>query len=317
MKLLNNLQLGFWSLLGCLALTFLAPSVQAKASANRMTANCSWDRPGQNPFMGDIPNALDRYPDLAPDVRERLRARMTKRDYDDIVTIRRDAIVGRGDQHQYEPAIRDMHFGQDSVCASVSRTGWTDDMQERGLVYCDEAECILVPTVCRNVSRITRRPQNVVGLSPEEPFAFAPPGAGVAPPTDASTDSLSGAPPTDALEGPLGATPFNATPLAGIPGVGTEGDDTPIDIAPGAGAPNTFAPSTPYATVPGGGLLPAALGPTLIPAITAPVPELQTWLSMGTGLLGMALLSGLRRHRRSLSTRSQLHHKQQGKTESQ
>jgi len=42
-------------------------------------------------------------------------------------------------------------------------------MQERGLVYCDSGQCILVPTVCRNVSRITR-----AGVSPDHAEAPAP-----------------------------------------------------------------------------------------------------------------------------------------------
>ena len=114
---------------------------------------CTWDKPGQNPFVGDVAAAVDRYTDIAPDVRERLRARMVRRAYDDIVTIRRDSIAGRG---RYDSAIRDMHFGARQLCHSVSRSGWRSDMQERGLVYCDSGQCILVPTVCRNVSRIAR-----------------------------------------------------------------------------------------------------------------------------------------------------------------
>ena len=74
---------------------------------------------------------------------------MDRRDYDDLVVIRRDSITGNAD---YRPTIRDMHFGTRAVCRSVTRTSWTASMQERGLVYCDSGNCILVPTVCRNVS---------------------------------------------------------------------------------------------------------------------------------------------------------------------
>ena len=142
-----------------LSLAAFAPgAVAARASAalpagNDAVDNCTWDRPGHNPFMGDVVAAVDRYTDIAPDVRERLRARMVRRDYDDIVTIRRDSIAGKG---RYDSAIRDMHFGARQLCHSVSRSGWRADTQERGLVYCDSGQCILVPTVCRNVSRIAR-----------------------------------------------------------------------------------------------------------------------------------------------------------------
>ena len=123
---------------------------------------CSWDRPGHNPFMGDVVAAVDRYPDIPAATRAKLKARMAARQYDEIATIRRDSIDGRA---RYAPEIRDMHFGQGQVCGTVTRARWTPQMQERGLVYCEDGQCILVPTVCRNVSRIQR-------LSP--PTAAAP-----------------------------------------------------------------------------------------------------------------------------------------------
>ena len=147
-----------------LAAWSLAFQAQAAAplAAGRV-ASCSWDRPGHNPFMGDVVASLDRYGDLPADVRERLKRRMAARDYDDLVTIRRDAIEGK---HYYEPRITEMHFGEGRVCNDVTRERWTAAMEERGLVYCDSGQCILVPTVCRNVSRIARRPTAVAATLP-------------------------------------------------------------------------------------------------------------------------------------------------------
>jgi hypothetical protein len=116
-------------------------------------APCRWDRPGADPFMGDVPAAVDRYADIPADVRATLRDRMQRHQYDDIVDIRRDSIAGA---HRYDATIRDMHFGQGRVCASITRQRWLDDTHERGLVYCESGHCVMVPTVCRNVSRITR-----------------------------------------------------------------------------------------------------------------------------------------------------------------
>ena len=115
---------------------------------------CSWDRPGVNPFMGDVVAAVDRYSDIPAEVRKKLKERVAKRAYDEMATIERDAIVGKA---TYEPAIRDMHFGAGQVCRTVTRKNWTEKMQERGLVYCESGHCLIVPTVCRNVSRITRK----------------------------------------------------------------------------------------------------------------------------------------------------------------
>ena len=138
---------------------------------------CSWDQPGHNPFMGDVVAAVDHYPDIPIEVRARLRQRMAQRDYDDVVSIRRDSLAGK---RSYDPVIRDMHFGIDRVCAQVSRQKWAAQQQERGLVYCEGSECILVPTVCRNVSRITRLEPLAASVAPPlgSELLFDAPGAG-------------------------------------------------------------------------------------------------------------------------------------------
>lgn len=114
-------------------------------------AACDWNAPGHNPFMGDVAAAVDAYQDMPAATRARLRQRMAERAYDDVVRIRRDSIEGR---RTYRSDIRDMHFGSGQRCATVDRSRWTAQAEERGLVYCEDGHCVLVPTVCRNVSRI-------------------------------------------------------------------------------------------------------------------------------------------------------------------
>ena len=53
---------------------------------------------------------------------------MAARQYDEIVDIHRDSIVGR---YEYGSEIRDMHFGAGSVCRTVTRTKWTAQTLER------------------------------------------------------------------------------------------------------------------------------------------------------------------------------------------
>ena len=131
-------------------------AVLALSGATAPIASCSWDHPGARPFMGDVPAAVQHYTDIPAAVRQRLQARMARRDSDDFVTITRDGIAGR---HDYGPDISGMHFGAAGrICAEISRARWKPTDVERGLVYCESGYCILVPTVCRNVSRITRRP---------------------------------------------------------------------------------------------------------------------------------------------------------------
>jgi hypothetical protein len=178
------------------ATLLLSMAGEAAAAANwapRMERQdtCSWDRPGHNAFMGDVVAAIDRYTDIPTLVRVRLKERMRVRDYDDLVTIRRDQISGRLD---YLPEIREMHFGLDKVCRQVTRKRWTDKMQERGLVYCEKGHCILVPTVCRNVSRIAHRPDQPV--PPAQAQLKGGPGHLAAPLAGTPGDGATPAPPS-------------------------------------------------------------------------------------------------------------------------
>ena len=165
--------------------------------------HCSWDRPGHNPFMGDVVAAIDRYTEIPTPVRMRLKQRMQARQYDDLVDIRRDEIRGRA---RYEPAIRDMHFGIDRVCRQVSREGWTAQMHERGLVYCEAGHCILVPTVCRNVSRVERLPSSVAAAQDDTMVGATQDRATASP----SADLLSGSKVADA------SSMVPAAPAAGV-----------------------------------------------------------------------------------------------------
>ncbi|MYM26417.1 hypothetical protein GTP46_27700 [Duganella sp. FT135W] len=115
--------------------------------------SCSWDHPGRNPYRGSIVAAIDHYTDIPPAVASTLKRRMAEDQPDDQVTITRDAITGR---EQYSAHIRAMHFGTASVCASVTRDGWSPSRQEPAKVYCVGTVCILVPRICGNISRVTR-----------------------------------------------------------------------------------------------------------------------------------------------------------------
>ena len=237
--------------------------------------------------MGDVVAAVDRYTDIPADARQRLKNRMARRDYDDIADIRRDSLRGRFD---YEPAIRDMHFGTGRVCTSVSRGAWSDAQQERGLVYCDGAQCIIVPTVCRNVSRVTRRAPPAVAAAdtPSDELLFAPPGAG---PAD---EAVGDAAAPDAA--PLSFNEGAGVPLIAGPGpggggiIGGGGGGGGDDGGAGPDLPGP-GPYVPPIVIPGGPDTPSF--PTLPPA----VPEPATLWLMVAGLLVCITLA--RRTRRA------------------
>jgi len=252
-------------------------------SAGSTLPECSWDRPGVNPFMGDVVAAVDRYKDIPAATREKLKARMKARSYDDIALIERDTIKG---QATYAPEISDMHFGPGAVCKTVTRAKWTAKTQERGLVYCEDGQCILVPTVCRNVSRIRRLEAKPAAVAPSgganvasstreaevvAPLEFEAPAAG---PTAAA------APETFAGQSG-GASLGGAAPAQGSGSIAALGSPAPQTVARGGGFPSLVdlgMPSLPPGTVR------VAESPS-VPGITPAVPEPGTWAMVIAGLL--------------------------------
>ena len=281
-RLHHACMLGAWLMFSALFLAALPADAQAKGKLRGDLEDCSWDRPGADPFMGDVVAAVDRYTDIAPAVREQLKQRMRARQYDEIVVISRDTI--RGKQY-YDAHISEMHFGQGRVCRNVTRAGWSDKMEERGLVYCVQGVCILVPTICRNVSRIspagsgTPRGASAGG-------AGAPAGAGGAARSGVVT-----------IGGPEEGPPMWDNPDALRGGVSI-GDALPpvarytpfVHDEPVRFASNTPGPSggggVPQGSGGPGYIQPQSIVPTLPvePAILPAVPEPQTWAMLLAGL---------------------------------
>jgi PEP-CTERM motif len=266
----------------------LIATVALAASAHvpgAVLPQCSWDKPGANPFMGDVVAAVDRYQDIPPETRNKLKARMKARTYEDMAVIGRDSITGKAN---YANDIRDMHFGSGSICSTVTRAKWTSTMQERGLVYCEDGHCILVPTVCRNVSRVTRlAPQRAAGGAPAEADSVA---AAAPEQSPLNFDAPSAGPLTDAAPGSfaqVAGTPISAEPGAGPSASGTfaGASSGPSFAGPGALA----LPSLPFGRA-------STAGNSESPvAVVTVVPEPSTWALMALGLL--ALVHRARRKR--------------------
>lgn len=126
-----------------------------------VTPVCQWDHPGANRFTGDVSSAVHNYIDIPKNIRDKLEKRLNSKKYDDVVEITKDNIAGKDEYID----LRDMHFGKNLVCQSVNRDKWKTDSKERGLIYCEESHCIIVPTVCGNISRVTRL-KNTGGILP-------------------------------------------------------------------------------------------------------------------------------------------------------
>jgi hypothetical protein len=241
---------------------------------------CDWDRPGHAPYSGAIADAVDDYTDLPADVRARLKARLVSHQFDDVVTIRRESMTGR---REYEPVIRDMHFGAKAVCHVVTRTHWPTDHEERGLVYCDGDTCLLVPIVCRNVSRILP----LIGRHAGVAGGFA------------SGEAAPLAPATPSLE----ESDFPVTPQSSLPPELDAFDDFPppaagwtsfVPASPGVGAgwpspegPPGFPPTPPIVVPPLGGGDEGPPCPGTGSGIPA-VPEPASWVMFSLVLVLLA-----------------------------
>ncbi len=148
----------WWGLpLMMLLLLLSAAATPSWAAAPRTAtlARCSWDSPGTNPYRGELAAAVDHYTDIPAPTRVALKRRIASQAYDDIAVIGRSHITGG---QKYKTELRDMHFGNGRLCRTVTRQRWAAGAEERGLVYCEGGHCVIVPTVCRNVSRVSRLP---------------------------------------------------------------------------------------------------------------------------------------------------------------
>jgi hypothetical protein len=236
--------------------------------------------------MGDVVAAVDGYRDIPEDVRGRLEARMASRQYDDLVSIRRDGIEGQHG-YRYDGTIREMHFGTRELCHSVTRSSWSPAMQERGLVYCDSGQCILVPTVCRNVSRITRAATGG-DRAVAPPLAAAAPAVPAAAEGNASPLAMDDSPSFDspiAWYGPTGAGISAVADASAGSGSNAIPFDGGAPVVTSGGGPTQWQSSAP----------PGA-GDGSLPPVT-PVPEPQTWALLSMGLVAVALLKARKARR--------------------
>ncbi len=151
-------------------------------------------------------------------------------------------------------------------------------MQERGLVYCDSGQCILVPTICRNVSRISR-----AEVADERAVGDVPPVAAVVPAVPAVADSFA------ALSKDIAVAPMANAPV---------GDESGVPPAGGGGGSGGDA-GFPGGAGGGGGGFPG--GPVIPIVLVSPVPEPETWALLLAGLATCAAVSA--RTKRASRTR--------------
>lgn len=248
-----------------------------------IAASCSWNNPGANPYRGSVPLAVHAYQDIPKAVRDKLQKRMEKHQYDEVVDIRRDEIVGKNEYID----LREMHFGNNQMCITVSRDKWKEKAVERGLIYCEEGHCLIVPTVCNNVSRVTR----IKRMDPPPAAAAAPPSNGDSPNGIPLLPPVEVVTPTQAAFLPPMVThtpePASFSSQSGYPPF-SDYPDIPYEPSGGGSNPGWY-PLPPYIAPPNVIPPPYIEPPNVTPPPIPAVPEPSTWMMIMAGLGFLAL----------------------------
>lgn len=220
--------------------------ISALAVSAVVLSSCSWDSPGIDRYVGSTVQAVNNYTDIPAPVRDILIKRMERKNYDDIVEITRDKISGKSTYTD----LRDMHFGKNKICKTITREKWKPGTLERALIFCEQGHCIAIPTVCGNVSRISRINE----------------AAPVDPPSSAGANSLSSQTFVQESQPTLS---FDRTVLT-PPEVITTTDNFVV-VKKGEDPPPSFLPP-PYTPPP-------------IFIVPPPIPEIPSWLMFTVGFL--------------------------------
>lgn len=133
-----------------LATAFIVTLI-AYACTNNAQASCNWNNPGADRYTGDQAEALNNYKDIPEEIRNILKKKINRHQYDDQITISRIGMVGK---YNYNNG-RDMHWGQNKMCkGEFSISKWNYMHTEAALVYTHNGYSIAIPSICGNVFRL-------------------------------------------------------------------------------------------------------------------------------------------------------------------
>lgn len=109
---------------------------------------CDWNTPGQNPYTGKVETAIMSYQDIPLPVRQELVVKYKAGSVTEVVNIQKN-----NDVPGYY-GLSQMHFGKGKICEQIDNSMWSSGRKEPGYVYCVQEHCIIIPTICNNVSRV-------------------------------------------------------------------------------------------------------------------------------------------------------------------
>lgn len=303
-------------------------SLLAALAISAIIDYCPWADRGLDRFGGDLVASVDNYVDIPTDVRRKLQSKMALRKYDDLTHL--SAAGNSSATWNYGPPTM-MHFGTKGVvCRTVDTRMWKEtDRGERGLVYCVEGHCVVVWTVCRNLSKIKRLgPVAIPSGTPPSPTRAAAPPAVVDPlpvAADAPVPPVEPGPVADALP-PMSfaqqtVPPYSPPPVDEYPERISADQpwneyrswrllppvasyfalaDATLPVTTGSSTVGPFVPVpgiTPSSALPDPTpVQPAPVKPVTpegapVPGNVAPIPEASTLVMMSLGLLGVLFVT--------------------------
>lgn len=121
-------------------------------AASLAAGSCDLDSTSLPAYTGDVAESVSRFADIPHEAKLRLRERIEKHRFDEVVEIRRDAIDGAS---SYAPELTGLQYDK-THCSTVSRKTWSLDTKEVALSYCEGERCVLVTVNGRHMLRADR-----------------------------------------------------------------------------------------------------------------------------------------------------------------
>jgi hypothetical protein len=132
----------------------LAIAAAAIVSTVAVEPVCVWNDRGLHRVTVPVSPLVDHYPDIPKATRDKLKQRIDRFQYDEMVVISRDGI--KSDVFTYS-GMQYMHFGNgQKVCGEVKTDHWAPGDIERAMIFCQDGHCLALPLVCSNLARVTR-----------------------------------------------------------------------------------------------------------------------------------------------------------------
>jgi thermitase len=153
-----------------MALTAIALAAGMAAT----TGTCDWQPSSHAAFDGPLAPLVERFQDIPIELRERLKRRIDAHQFDEVVTIQRDAIVGK---QQYGNQISGLQAEVGSHCTQANREQWSSSVRELALSYCEAGYCVMVTINGHHLGRISRIDLATAQSDPSDVIELEPPAA--------------------------------------------------------------------------------------------------------------------------------------------